>query len=88
MVAYNYFMQAAELGNLSNAAMSQKELSFNDRLALSDKYKAEQEVVMGKAYDWALKSYNINKNDRTNNNILMQTGTQLKKEIPAELQNN
>ena len=88
MVAYNYFMQAAELGNLSNAAMSQKELSVNDRLALSDKYKAEQEVVMGKAYDWALKSYNINKNDRTNNNILMQTGTQLKKEIPAELQNN
>ena len=86
MVAYNYFMQAAELGTLSNGAMSLKELSMNDRLALVDKYKAEQEVAMEKAYTWALKSYGINKNDQTNNNILRQTGLQLKKELPAELQ--
>ena len=86
MVAYNYFMQAAELGTLSNGAMSHKELSMDDRLKLVDKYKAEQEVAMDKAYTWALKSYSLNKNDQTNNNILRQTGLQLKKEIPAELQ--
>jgi tetratricopeptide (TPR) repeat protein len=86
MVAYNYYMQAAELGTLSSKAMSHSELSFNERLALSDKYKAEQDAVMEKAYEWALKSYQLNKNDHSNNTILKQVGMQLKKELPAELQ--
>lgn len=86
MVAYNYFMQAAELGTLSSKAMSHKELSIDERLALSDKYKEEQDKMLVLAYEWSLKSYNLNKNDRYNNNILKQTGTQLKKDIPAELQ--
>ena len=86
MVAYNYYMQAAELGTLSSKAMSQNDLSFNDRLALSDKYKAEQDAMMEKAYEWALKSHNLNKNDHSNNTILKQVGMQLKKELPAELQ--
>lgn len=86
MVAYNYFMQAAELGKLSNNAMKHTELSMNERLELMDKYKADQEIVMEKAYEWALKAYGLNKDDRTNNNILKQTGTQLKRELPAELQ--
>ena len=86
MVAYNYYMQAAELGTLSSKAMSHKELPFDERLALSDKYKAEQDKMMELAYEWAMKSYNINKSDRSNNTILKQIGTQLKKELPAELQ--
>ena len=86
MVAYNYFMQAAELGKLSNNAMKHTELSMNERFELMDKYKADQEIVMEKAYEWALKAYGLNKDDRTNNNILKQTGTQLKRELPAELQ--
>jgi len=86
MVAYNYYMQAAEMGVLSNHAMKLTELSMTDRLALVDKYKAEQDKMMEKAYEWALKSYGINKTDRTNNSILKQTGLQLKKELPAELQ--
>ena len=86
MVAYSYFMQASELGTLSTKVMSQPDLTFNEQLALSDKYRAEQKKVMEEAYNWALKSYEMNKTDRTNNNILKQTGLQLKKDLPAELQ--
>ena len=66
--------------------MKHTELSMNERFELMDKYKADQEIVMEKAYEWALKAYGLNKDDRTNNNILKQTGTQLKRELPAELQ--
>lgn len=86
MMAYCFFMEAAELGSLSSKAMSHQELSFNERLDLSDKYKAEQTKKMEEAYNWAIKAYGMNKNDRTNNNILKQTGMQLKKDLPAELQ--
>ena len=86
MVAYCYFMQASELGTLSSKAMTRQDLSFNEKLALSDQYKADQTKMMEEAYKWAIKSYEMNKTDHTNNSILKQTGTQLKKDLPAELQ--
>ena len=79
-------MQASELGTLSSKAMTRQDLSFNEKLALSDQYKADQTKMMEEAYKWAIKSYEMNKTDHTNNSILKQTGTQLKIDLPAELQ--
>ncbi len=86
MVAYNYFMQASELGTLSTKVMSRSDISFNEKLALSDQYNADKTKMMEEAYTWAVKAYEMNKTDHTNNSILKQTGLQLKKDIPAELQ--
>lgn len=86
MVAYNYFMQASELGSLSTKVMSRQDITFNEKLALSDQYRADQIKMMEEAYTWAIKAYEMNKTDHTNNSILKQTGLQLKKDLPTELQ--
>ena len=85
-MASRYFFEAIANQNMQEQIMNSKEGSYAERAEKVNALKDTQKVILEKAHTWSEKVYNIDPDDRHNNDMLQQIKLKLRLPVPEELQ--
>lgn len=85
-MASRYFFEAVANDRMQEQIMNSKEGSYAERAEKVNALKDTQKVILEKAHVWAEKVYQLNPDDRYNNEMLQQIKLKLRLPVPEELQ--
>ena len=85
-MASRYFFEAVANDRMQEQIMNSKEGSYAERAEKVNALKDTQKVILENAHAWAEKVYQLNPDDRYNNEMLQQIKLKLRLPVPEELQ--
>ncbi len=84
-MASRYFFEAVANDKMQEEIMKSKEGSYMERAEKVNALKDAQKPILEKAHAWSEKVYQLNPNDRNNNEMLQQIKMKLMLPVPDEL---